>query len=129
MKKSFFVLIAGLLSFATLSACNDENESGGSSSVTTSASIAPSSIISSTSSQGSSSTSTASAHVHTFKDEWSFDCESHWRDSTCGHNVTADFDNHDFVDEIILRHMRQTAIHTMNVLFVVIPMMMRKPNH
>ena len=135
MKKSFLALIVGLLAFATLSGCDDENESGGSSSVTTSASIAPSSITSSdsnigssstsssiltsssvstsasstsshsitssTSSQGSSSTSTAPAHVHTFSDEWSFNSESHWRNSTCGHNVTADFDNHDFVDEII----------------------------
>lgn len=35
-------------------------------------------------------------HQHTYSDEWSYDAETHWHESTCGHDVKKDYGPHVF---------------------------------
>ena len=41
-------------------------------------------------------------HQHTFADRWSCDEEYHWIEATCGHDVIANKEPHNFVDTVLL---------------------------
>ena len=50
----------------------------------------------------SSSRSTyASGHVHKFSEDWSYNSQYHWHDSTCGHDVKSDVTPHTIQSHII----------------------------
>ena len=53
-------------------------------------------------------------HIHSFSTEWSYDDESHWHDSTCGHDVISDKTVHIFDDGTIIQHSSciKTGIRT-----------------
>lgn len=40
-------------------------------------------------------------HVHSFSDEWEYNDENHYHNSTCGHDVKEDIEEHKFNEEVI----------------------------
>lgn len=42
----------------------------------------------------------APSHTHTFSNEWSYNKEYHWHDSTCGHDVVNDKASHQFLESV-----------------------------
>lgn len=40
-------------------------------------------------------------HVHIFSDDWAHDSSHHWHNSTCGHNVTDAYAEHDFTTRTV----------------------------
>lgn len=49
----------------------------------------------------SSSSSYNNGHVHRFSDQWSYNSQYHWHDSTCGHDVRSDSGIHNIQSEVI----------------------------
>lgn len=53
------------------------------------------------SNQSSNYSSYNDTHVHRFSEEWSYNSQTHWHDSLCGHNVKSDVGRHDIYSETI----------------------------
>ena len=84
----------------TLSACDflPTNFFGGKSSSEQSSSRR---IRSNNNSSSGNNTSYNNNHVHRFSEEWSYNSQYHWHDSTCGHDVKDSVAPHSFESEII----------------------------
>ena len=96
-RRAIFGVILPILTL-TLSACDfPTNIFGGRSSSQPSSSRRIRSSRSSSSNSGY-----PSGHIHQFSEQWSYNSQNHWHDSTCGHDVKDQFAPHDINEQVLV---------------------------